>query len=117
VHANIVIVVNDGQSGAALPPFSITVVGLITGSATLSWDAPTQNSDGAPLTDLAGYRAYYSKTLGNYGPFMQVNNAGITTYVIDDLSQGTWYFVVTALDTSGNESDFSNAASKTILWP
>ena len=29
------------------------------GSATLSWEAPTTNTNGTALTDLAGYRIYY----------------------------------------------------------
>jgi hypothetical protein len=31
----------------------------ISGQATLSWDPPTTNVDGTPLTDLAGYKVYY----------------------------------------------------------
>jgi hypothetical protein len=34
-------------------------------TATLTWDAPTTNADGTPLTDLAGYRIYYGTTSGN----------------------------------------------------
>ena len=55
-YANIVISVSDGQSSASLPGFSITVNAVSLGSATLSWQAPTTNEDGSPLTDLAGYR-------------------------------------------------------------
>ncbi len=33
------------------------------GQAILSWTAPTTNEDGTPLTDLAGYKLYYSKPL------------------------------------------------------
>jgi len=43
-----------------------------------------------------------------------VNNPGIASYVIDSLLPGTYYFVVTATDTSGNESVYSNEASKSI---
>lgn len=81
-------------------------------SATLTWDAPTTNADGTPLTDLAGYKVYYGISSGNYTVSIDVGN--VTTYKIDDLSPGTYYFAVTAYDTSGNESDYSNEVSKVI---
>ena len=31
------------------------------GSATLSWTAPQQNTDGSPLTDLAGFEIRYGQ--------------------------------------------------------
>jgi hypothetical protein len=38
-----------------------------------------------------------------------------TTYTFADLEPGTTYFAVTAIDIVGNESDFSNEGSKTVL--
>ncbi len=40
--------------------------GSSSNSATLTWDAPTTNVDGTPLTDLAVYKIYYGTALGNY---------------------------------------------------
>lgn len=83
------------------------------GDATLSWDAPTTNTDGTPLTDLAGYKIYCSKTSGGYTlPCIDVKN--VTTYKVINLTEGIWFFVATAYDTSGNESVYSNEVSKTI---
>ena len=80
--------------------------------ATLSWDAPTKNADGTPLTDLEGYRVHYGTSSHDYSQSIDVGN--VTTSVITDLvSEVTYYFAVTAYDTSGNESDFSNEVS---LW-
>jgi hypothetical protein len=82
------------------------------GSATLSWNPPTTNTDGTHLTDLAGFKIYYGTSSGNY---TQVVNAGyVTTYTVNNLNSGTYYFVATAYDTSGNESGYSNQVSKTI---
>ena len=113
-HANIVISVSDGQSTASLQPFTITVQGVATGSARLSWTAPTQNSDGSPLTNLAGYKVYWGSSQGNYPNSRTINNPGITEYLVENLGPGTWYFVVTAFNSAGVESGFSNVASKTI---
>ncbi|MBI5286287.1 MAG: PKD domain-containing protein [Deltaproteobacteria bacterium] len=83
------------------------------GQAILSWDPPTTNADGTPLTDLAGYKLYYGTAPGNYSQSIDVGN--VTTYTINNLIDGfTYYFAVTSYDTSGNESSYSNEVNKTI---
>jgi len=84
------------------------------GSATLSWQAPTQRADGSPLTNLAGYRIRYGTAPGSYPNLVQIANPGVTTHVIGNLPPGTYYFVATAYDSSGRESEFSGVVSKTI---
>jgi hypothetical protein len=113
-YSNIVIRVSDGAASASLPAFSITVVAVATGSATLSWIPPTTNTDGSALTNLAGYRVRWGTTAGNYPNSATLNNPGLTSYVVSSLVPGTYYFVVTALNSAGVESQFSNVASKTI---
>ncbi len=83
------------------------------GDATLSWDAPTTNADGTPLTDLAGYNVYYGTASGVYGTPIDVHN--VLTYKVTGLSEGLKYFAVTAYDTGGNESCYSNEVSKKIV--
>ena len=86
-----------------------------TGSATLTWTPPTQNSDGTPLTNLAGYKVYWGPTAGSYPNSVTVNNPGLTSYVVDNLVPGTYFFAAKAFNSAGTESEFSNAATKTIL--
>jgi hypothetical protein len=81
-------------------------------SATLTWDAPTTHVDGTPLTDLAGYKLYYGTSSGNYN--VAIDAGKVTTFKVDGLSPITYYFAVTAYDSSGNESNYSNEVSKTI---
>jgi len=83
------------------------------GTAALSWAAPTTNTDGTPLTNLAGYKVYYGTSSGNYGA--PVNIGSQTSYSVTGLNAGTYYFAVTAYDGSGNESSFSNEVTKTIV--
>ena len=78
-NANIVISVSDGAATRSLASFNIQVVATATGSATLSWVPPTQNSDGSPLTNLASYRVYYGTSSGTYPNSMTVNNPGLAT--------------------------------------
>lgn len=113
-YANIAISVSDGNLSDVLPGFTITVNQISLGSATLNWIPPTQNEDGSQLTDLAGYKIYYGTSAGNYANEISINNPGITSYVVDNLSPDTWHFVSTSFNASGVESVFSNAVSRTI---
>jgi len=77
----------------------------------LAWTPPTENTDGTPLTDLAGYRIYYGTSSGNY---TEVLDAGTqTTYTVTGLQTGQiYYFAATTYDTSDQESAFSEQ----IAW-
>ena len=82
-----------------------------TGKATLAWNAPTTNADGTPLTNLAGYKIHYGTVSGSYTTTLVIGN--VTSYTIA-LPPGTYYFTLTAFDTLGSESGFSNEVAKTI---
>ncbi|HEY3515780.1 MAG TPA: putative Ig domain-containing protein, partial [Gammaproteobacteria bacterium] len=111
----IIITVNDGRQGtASLAAFSLTVQAISFGSATLSWVPPTTNTDGSPLTNLAGYKVYWGPSPGNYPNSTTLANPGLTSYVVSNLSPGTYYFVATAYNSAGVESAFSGVGSKTI---
>ena len=84
-----------------------------TGTATITWIAPTTNIDGSPLTDLAGFKVYYGTTSGYYPQAIDVG--AVTTYQVANLPAGaTYYFVVTGYNQAGVESDHTVEGSKTI---
>jgi hypothetical protein len=114
-YSNIVVSVSDGQASASLAPFSVQVTAApVIGSATLSWAAPTENVDGTPLENLAGYRVRYGQSSSNLSSTVQIPSPSVTSAVIENLAAGTWYFAVKAYTASSVESDLSNVASKTI---
>lgn len=113
-YANVTIRVSDGVVSASLPAFSIDVQQVATGSATLSWQAPTTRTDGSPLTDLAGYRIRYGTASGSYPNVVTIPNGGLTSAVIENLAAATWYFVISAYDSAGAESANTSPVSKTI---
>ena len=117
-YTDIAIFVSDGDLKTALPPFSIEVTTssatASTSSATLSWSAPTQNEDGSPLTDLAGYRIYYGTSAGDLSKRIDVGNPATTSTVVQDLTPGTWFFAISAYTQTGVESSRSQVASKVI---
>lgn len=111
---NVTISVSDGKLQASRQS-AITVSQQVAGRATLSWDAPTQRVDGSPLTNLAGFKLYYGTSSGNLSNVIQVSNPGARSWIVEDLTVGTWYFAASAYDQGGMESVRSNVASKTIV--
>ena len=104
---------STGPSGSAnAPPTSPPPP--TSGNATLSWQAPTTNTNGAPLTDLAGYRIYYGTSASNLSDTIPLTGVGLQTYVIVNLAPGTWYFAVKAIASTGVESALYDIVSKTI---
>lgn len=86
------------------------------GRIVLGWQAPTQNTNGTPLTDLAGFKVYTSETqmaLGATQPTV-INDPAATQHVISDAPLGTVWLAVTAFNTSQVESELSAAVSKTV---
>lgn len=114
VYDDIVISVSDGTSDSELRAFSITVTQTALGNVSLSWVAPTENSDGSALIDLAGYKIYYRKNSGSSYREVLIDNPGISTYVVDNLSPATYYFAATAFNASGMESSFSSEIQKVV---
>ena len=80
----------------------------------MSWTPPTENQDNTPLTDLAGYRIYYGVSSGNYSDSIVINNPRLTSYLIENLASATWYFSMTAVNSSDIESVNSAEVSKSI---
>lgn len=78
-------------------------------TATLSWDA---NSE----PDLQGYKIYLATTSRGYGAPITTLPMDVTSYIVISLETGTTYFFsVTAYNSSGAESSFSSEVTKTIL--
>ena len=97
----------SNESAANAPAASSNAV-------TLNWTPPTENTNGSPLTNLTGYNIHYGTASGDYTQTISVSNAGIATYVVDDLTPGTYYFTVGAVNSQGTESPLSSEVSATV---
>lgn len=84
------------------------------GTVTLSWIAPTGNTNGTPLTDLAGYHIHYGTSQDNLTKVIDLAGTGTTEYEVSGLAPGTYYFAVTAYTAMGTESAESDIGNKTI---
>jgi Putative Ig domain len=117
-YTDIAIVVSDGELKTSLPRFSIKLTTSSatgsTSSASLSWSAPTQNEDGSPLTDLAGYRIHYGTSASDLNQRIEIDNPATTSKVVQSLTPGTWFFAISAYTHDGAESSRSAVVSKVI---
>jgi fibronectin type 3 domain-containing protein len=93
---------NIGLTGSGVQP--------VQHSTTLSWTASTST--------VMGYNAYRGTVSG--GPYTKLNASvnTSTTYTDSTVQSGqTYFYVVTAVDSSGVESSYSNQASGAIPTP
>src|SRR5262245_24686845 len=90
-------------SGLLLVVAATIAQSLRADSIVLAWDS---NSE----PDIAGYTVYYGESTGSY---INSTNLGlVTTNLVEGLTPGlTYFFAVTAYNTNGLESDFSNEVS------
>jgi chitinase len=96
-----------------VPAFSLLIL-LLAGNAfaaqiSLAWDPNTE-------PDLAGYRVHIGDSSGVYHTTVDVGN--VSSVIVSGLQDGrVYYFVLTAYDTNGTESDFSEEVSGTPTEP
>jgi Putative Ig domain len=116
---HIVVTASVGSSSStSLTPFTIQVHPAVTVtptvSAALSWIAPTENADGSPVTDLAGYRIYYGTNAADLTSKVDVSGAQSTTYVLKGLSNGRYFFAVVAFNSLGFDSGYSSLVNAAL---
>jgi len=113
---HIVISASNDSGTTSMAPFVITVTAPASqgGSVVLSWQAPTENMDGSPITNLAGYHIYYGTDADNLTSTITVNGADTTSYVVNGLQEGAYYFSVVAFNSAGLSSGKSNLADQSV---
>lgn len=87
-----------------------------SGSATLSWTAPTTRSDGSllPMSEIAGYKIYMGTSVIALNFVADIDDAYIMKHTMNNLTGGTYYFAVSTYDINNIESDISSVVSKSI---
>jgi hypothetical protein len=84
-----------------------------TGGVTVSWAAPTTNTDGSAAA-LTGYRLYYGTSSTDLSHTVYINNPSQLSQLVGNLSAATWYFAVASVSSTGAQSVLSNPASVTV---
>ena len=123
----------SGTSCSRFFSFLILIVSFILFSSPIyaadlsfTWVAPTTNADGtpplhtdgSPLTDLNGFYVKWGTSPGVHTAISQLIPANTLVHTVTGLnSNTTYYFAVTAVDTSGNESNYVNELQVTTSGP
>jgi hypothetical protein len=104
--------VSDATNSPASAGLSGSGVATQQHSVDLSWVGSTS-------TGVVGYYVYRSTTSGSgYGKLNASGAAPTTTYTDSTAQSGvTYYYVVTAVDGSGNESTYSNQSIAAVPTP
>ncbi len=79
----------------------------------LQWVPPTTNTDNSPLTNLASYKVYFGTSSTTLSQTMSVPAPASGAPVLN-VANGSWFFAVTAISSTGKESAKSNVATKTV---
>ena len=105
---------SDSSVTSANPVTSVTPVSV--GNATVNWSAPSSRADGQPLSpgEIQGYRIYYGTASGQYVYSINIDDGSASSYTVQDLPVGTYYFVLTTVDSNGRESGYSTEAVRTV---
>jgi hypothetical protein len=98
----------SGPSGSGVGMVTVEVLDRV-----LRWQPPSQNVDGTPLTDLAGFVIYWGTSSRDYTGSFTINSPSATEWEAT-VSPGDYYFAMTAFDGANNESAHSNEVLKTI---
>jgi hypothetical protein len=111
-HFSIFGAISTSESVAPAAPSNVSAT-VTNRQIIVSWTAPTTNSDGSSLTDLMEFEVYRdTSSSGNFTT--QINTAQIASGTLSFTDPApnvgtTYYYKVTAADTSGNESSKSSA--------
>jgi len=112
----------SSTSSSSSPPSTTTQAAK---SVTFSWNAPTENSNGTPLTTcaagasgdcLAGYTLHYGTSAQDLDGEIQITDPTSTSYVISDTTfpAGTYYFAISAYNGMQVSSAMSSAVQVSL---
>jgi hypothetical protein len=113
-YSNIIIGVTDANTRATLVPYSILVAQAPSGTVSLSWVPPVQNTDGTAITDLAGYHIYYGRDSTSMDQVVTIRNPRAASYELANLSAGDWFFTIVAYTSDNVTSSASGLISASL---
>ncbi|WP_228260689.1 fibronectin type III domain-containing protein [Marinobacter orientalis] len=85
-------------------------------AALLSWTAPLtrENGDSLAMGEIAGFEVVYGTSAEILDQNLAIGDASVDELLVDELTEGTWYFAIRTLDTDGNRSRLSEVVHKQI---
>jgi hypothetical protein len=100
---------SNGSTNGTASSAATTNAGSTSGVADLSWTTPMATTE-----QLAGYHIYYGTKSTDLTYVVNVDNPGSTSFTVNNLATGTWYFAIKSYDTANAESNLSAVVAVTI---
>lgn len=78
--------------------------------ADINWNIPTKRTNGTPLriSEIKGYEVYWTRTSDNARGVIKVSSNTQSSVYFDVYTPSTYYFAMSAIDTSGLKSPLSS---------
>ena len=121
---------SDGWSGTKALSGSQVITGITAtnsytltcslpngGSAQVTWTAPTTNTDGSALVDLAGYELFHATTSAGVDTATAIPVPLGTQFTVTGLPSGTRWFGMKSVNAQGTRSVMSGKTSRVINIP
>ncbi|PXX89860.1 hypothetical protein DIT71_13915 [Marinobacter vulgaris] len=91
-------------------------VTIAANTALLSWTAPLTRENGVSLAmgEIAGFEVVYGTSAETLDQSIDIEDASVDKLLVEELTEGTWYFAIRTLDTDGNRSRLSEVVHKQI---
>lgn len=99
IFAAVAVLLIAGCSAPIHEPKSLVVTPKY--SVSVSWQTVNQNTDNEIITDVAGYIVRWGQRSGSYENAKFVVGGQVSSAVLEGLTEGQYYFVVTAVTESG----------------
>lgn len=110
--------VADTDNNTSEPPATETTPEetVPANAAMLSWTAPLtrENGDSLSMGEIAGFEVVYGTNEDTLDQSLAIGDASVDELLVDELTEGTWYFAIRTLDTDGNPSRLSEVVNKQI---
>ena len=74
-----------------------------------------ENGDSLALYEISGYMIAYGSSPDNLTSQIFVSGALITSHVVENLAQGTYYFAIATVDSDDVQGVYSSAISTIVM--
>ncbi len=96
------------------PPTNVTGTQTAASTVTLTWIAPTQNTDGSAITGPLRYLVFRSDAPAGIYALITPTSTDLTEFDDTNLAPGTYYYKVEAVNQWANHSDKSAYGQATV---
>ena len=96
------------------PPMNVDTTQTTVTTVHVTWDAPTQNTDGSPITGPLRYLVFRSSAPAGIYALITPTSIDLTEFDDTGLAPGTYYYRVEAVNQWANHSDKSAPGMATV---